>query len=185
MKRQPTAEQKARAAERREKFGALCKQVSEMSDSARAELVASVGAVLSCEGRALSEINTALLVLQRQGRVSVVGGFRQWRKVGRYVMKGERGSSIWIPKSKGEAVDPDKRPGEISSRELAQADKRRFFLGTVFDILQTAEFGADGASDEGAEDSEGGQVVSAPAVLAVPRLGNGETVLELEGGIIA
>lgn len=181
MKKQATEEQKARAAERRERFGVFCKQVADMSDGERAELLAKVGAVLSCEGQALSDINTALLVLQRGGLVSVVGGFRQWRKVGRYVMRGQRGSSIWIPKSKGEgAVDPDKRPGEISSRELAQADKRRFFLGTVFDISQTAEFGADGASHESAEDSEGGEVVESPAALSIPRLGYGERVLELE-----
>lgn len=67
-KRIPTDEQKARAAERREKFGAFCKQLAEMSDAARVELCASVGAVLSCEGRQLSDINTALLVMQYGGR---------------------------------------------------------------------------------------------------------------------
>lgn len=188
-RRIPSDEQKQKAAERREKFGALCKQLAEMPDAERIKLCASVGAVLTCEGRQLSDINTALLVMQYGGRVSVVGGFRQWKKAGRYVMKGQHGASIWIPKSRGEApVDEGKREGEISGRELAAASEgRRFFLGTVFDISQTAECGAEGAEDS---DESGAvescevverEAVSVPALrlLPAPRV---ECELVLEGG---
>src|SRR6185503_7124466 len=78
-RKQPTDEQKARAAERREKFRALAKHVAEMPDSARTALVDRCGAVVTCEGRALSFVNTCLVLTQRPG-ASMVGGFAQWLK---------------------------------------------------------------------------------------------------------
>lgn len=125
MKRQPTAEQKARAAERRAKFTAMVKQVAAMTDEQRAEILQRVGAILTCEGRALSPKNSCLLLLQLEN-VSMVGGFNQWIAAGRAVRKGEHGLSLWIPcQGKSESED---EPGETYFR-----------LGTVFDLSQTDE----------------------------------------------
>ncbi len=57
-RRQPTAEQKAKAAERRERCRALAAQVAALSEDERAALVMKVGAIVTCEGRALSPFNS-------------------------------------------------------------------------------------------------------------------------------
>ncbi len=46
-RRQPTAEQKAKAAERRERFRALAAQVAAMTDDERMALVMKVGAIVT------------------------------------------------------------------------------------------------------------------------------------------
>jgi hypothetical protein len=131
MRHQPTDEQKQAAQERREKFNSLVKQVAGMSDEQRAALSNKV-MVATAEGHVLSVTNQILIAMQRES-VTLVGGFQQWRKQGRYVRKGEHGMSIWIPRMPKE--DEGKQPSEISSKEL----EVRFFMGTVFDISQTAE----------------------------------------------
>jgi hypothetical protein len=66
-----------------------------MTEDQRAAIVAKIGAVPTCDGRALSEFNSALLIAQCP-HVSMVGGFRQWLRNGRQVRKGEKGLGIWI-----------------------------------------------------------------------------------------
>src|SRR5215213_4472744 len=101
---QPTAEQRAAAAERRARFTELAQRVAEMGDDERAALVAHVGAVVTCEGRALS-VHNSCLVLTQLPTASMVGGFRQWKAHGRGVRKGEHGLMIWVPTSrKGDAA---------------------------------------------------------------------------------
>ena len=129
-RRQPTAEQRQKAAERRERFTALARQVAAMSDDERAALVAKVGAIVTWEGRALSAFNTCLILTQFP-TASMVGGFRQWKAHGRSVKKGERGLMIWIPTGKDE---PDKPTDD----EAEGAAKRAgFVMGHVFDVSQT------------------------------------------------
>ena len=132
-RRQPTEEQKAAAAERRAKFRTLCKQISEMPTEARMALVERIGAVPTCEGRALSVYNSCLLITQFP-TVSMVGGFRQWIDKGRCVRKGEHGLMIFIPRA-GRKTEAD--AGEMSDDEV------RFFMGTVFDVSQTCELSAE------------------------------------------
>ena len=137
MRKRPTAEQKARAAERREKFRALAKLLTEMSDGERAALVDRCG-VVTIEGRPLSFHNTCMLAMQNPG-VTVVGGFAQWKRAGRSVRKGERGLGIWVPVGD--------RSGDVSSFPTGCVDadgngkdsagRVRFVMGTVFDIAQT------------------------------------------------
>jgi antirestriction protein ArdC len=138
-RREPTAEQKVRAQERREKFRALVKQVAAMTDEEREAIVQRIGAVPTCEGRALSCVNTLLLIRQCPN-VSMVGGFRQWIRQGRQVRKGERGHYIWIPKHKG-----DDGEGETVEAAADETDKPNFVMGVVFDISQTDEK-CDGAA---------------------------------------
>ncbi len=139
MKKQLTAEQVAARDARREKFRALIKNVAAMTDEQRNALVMRAGAVVTCEGRALSTTNTLLLFLQIPG-VSMVGGFRQWLKAGRGVMKGQHGASIWIPLSAGRS------DGSAPEQEgEAIGEGMRFGTATVFDIAQTCELVADEA----------------------------------------
>ena len=86
--KKPTAEQKAKAEERRAKLTELAQRVAAMSETEKAALLEKVGTVLTCEGHPLSAKNTLILAYQANS-VSMVGGYRQWQAVGRQVMKGE------------------------------------------------------------------------------------------------
>lgn len=132
MKRKLSEEQQAATSARRQAFRQLVTQIAAMTDAQRLEIVARVGAVVTCEGHALSFFNTCLVIQQREN-VSVVGGFQQWKRAGRQVKKGEHGLQIWIP-IKG------KKDDEVPTVEELQADeeeKPAFIMGTVFDISQT------------------------------------------------
>jgi hypothetical protein len=145
-----SSEQKAAKAARRERFHALVKQIAATTDEERAQIVEKTGAVVTCEGRALSPVNTCLLLTQMPN-ASVVGGFRQWLKAGRCVKKGQHGAMIWVPiarmqnaecKMQNEEEEPDAAAGESESAHSADATSRsrsHFIIGTVFDISQTAE----------------------------------------------
>jgi hypothetical protein len=137
---QPTAEQKARAAERRARFTELANRIAAMTDDQRAALTARVGAIVTCEGRALSVHNSCLLLTQLP-TASMVGGFRQWQAHGRRVRKGEHGLMIWVPTSrKDEAAAPTaaKAPPDANAGECEGEGKRAaFVMGTVFDVTQT------------------------------------------------
>ena len=61
---------------------------------------------------------------------SIVGGFKQWRRAGRTVMKGQHGYSILFPTG-----TKDSETGDIE-------DVCKFCAGTVFDIAQTEELEA-------------------------------------------
>ena len=131
MKRQqPTAEQKAKAVERRERFRQLVKTVSAMNEEERTALVMKCGAIVTCEGRALSPLNSVLILTQFP-TASMVGGFLQWKEHGRSVKKGEHGLSIWVPTgSKTERAE---------LKEISESKEKPggFIMGTVFDITQT------------------------------------------------
>ncbi|MFO0803619.1 MAG: ArdC-like ssDNA-binding domain-containing protein [Gemmataceae bacterium] len=144
-RKQPTEEQKQAAAERRERFRALAKQVADMPDEARAAIVDRCGAVVTCEGRALSFVNTLLVVTQRPG-ASMVGGFAQWLKIGRAVRKGETGMGIWIPVMKGEKAEAAAEPA--AGEEGQDGPRARFIMGTVFDVSQTDAIPVDSRRTE-------------------------------------
>ena len=123
MKRQPTPEQKAKAEERRAKLRALWEKVSAMSEEERAALADKIGTVTTCEGHPLSVGNTILLAYQADN-VTVVGGYQQWRQMGRQVHRGESSLGIWIPK--------------MGKEQEGKEDKPTYFIfGSVFDITQT------------------------------------------------
>jgi len=137
MKRVPTEEQKAKAAERRERFRQIAKQVSQMTDEQRAAMTIKIGAVMTCQGHALSLNNTIILMMQIPN-VSVVGGFRQWLSVGRAVKKGEHGAMIWVRTGNKTAVS-DTPTTDCPNPTGQVEDESRFLIGTVFDISQTME----------------------------------------------
>lgn len=135
-RREPTEEQKAAAAERRAQIRNLCNIVKAMPEEKRVLLAASFG-VRTCEGRELSPFNQCLLFHQND-KVSIVGGFAQWRALGRTVKKGEKALAIWVPCKRnaesGAAAMAAIVPAGIDPASL---DERFFVLGNVFDITQT------------------------------------------------
>jgi hypothetical protein len=134
-RRQPTAEQKAKAAGRRERFKALAARVATMTDDERAALVMKVGAVVTCEGHALSAFNSCL-VLTQLPTASMVGGFLQWKDKGRRVKKGEHGLMIWIPTGRKDEAG-DAAPAAESDASADKGQRSGFIMGTVFDVTQT------------------------------------------------
>jgi len=126
-KRKITPAQKEAAKQRREQLKSLTKQAESMEVS---------GVIETVEGHPLSDVNAALVLVQCPA-ATIVGGFRQWKKHGRQVMKGQKGIAIWFPcRTKQEDED-------------AEDQSRTFFrVGTVFDISQTEEM------PEGAETTE-------------------------------
>lgn len=95
-----------------------------MSDEQRAALAARVS-VVTIEGRQLSPHNQCLIALQVPA-ATIIGGFRQWIKAGRVVMKGQHGAVIWVP------IGRKDKDGELT-------EKTGFVLGSVFDVSQTQE----------------------------------------------
>lgn len=128
MRRKPTPEQIEKAKQRRAAFREIVKVVAAMTEAQRQEIVGRIGAVPTCEGRALSPFNSCL-ILHQNPETSLVGGFQQWRKVGRAVRKGEHGMMIWFPSDKKKTDEPTGN----------EEDETKFLMGTVFDISQTDE----------------------------------------------
>ena len=136
-KRQPTPEQKEKAAARRSMFKQYCQTIAKMTDEQRAQWAQRAPA-LKADGTPYSLGNQLLIALQRDD-ATVLCGFNQWKQAGRIVSKGEHGVMIWIPTGKGKDSDPD-QPAEDSDPD----QKPGFIMGTVFDISQTEELTAKG-----------------------------------------
>ena len=137
MKRTATPAQKALAAERRTAMMQLSRTIAKMPDHDRMLLSERVGIVMTCEHKILSMHNQCMIALQNQS-VTIVGGFQQWRRMGRQVRKGEHGVSIWVPLGNRETED--------TGSHTNMADEKRFMLATVFDVSQTDEMTKSGAS---------------------------------------
>lgn len=132
MKRQLTQEQIEKRDARRAQFRSLIKQLASIPELQRVQVANKYG-IRTVEGHELSLCNTMLCVMQNPS-VSMVGGFKQWLKAGRAVVKGQHGMMIWIPIGhKDESGTPNQ---EMDARDL---DDTRFIIGTVFDIAQTQE----------------------------------------------
>jgi len=90
--------------------------------------LASQMQVRNVEGHVLSGHNQCMLAFQKAD-CTIVAGFRQWKKAGRIVRKGEHGLGIWIPRFE------KKEEGE------GEGTVEGFLFGTVFDVAQTEEMG--------------------------------------------
>ena len=138
-RKEATPEQKAAAAERREQIKGLMAKVRAIAPEQRVLLAATYG-IRNAEGRELSPYNQNLLHFQMP-TVSVVGGFSQWAKLDRHVLKGSRALSIWVPiRGKSpEANTPESTSLVPHGTEPTDAETRSgaFTLGSVFDITQT------------------------------------------------
>lgn len=131
-RRRLTAAQEAARDGRRTAFREIARKVGAMGPQEREALAARV-ALRTVEGHALSVHNSCLIWSQRPS-ATVVAGFRQWKRAGRVVQKGEKGLALWVPVGQ-RADDPNREPGEVSSADQQPG----FIMGTVFDVSQTAE----------------------------------------------
>lgn len=134
MKREPTAEQKAKAAERRACMQDICRKIKAMSDGERAHAASSMQ-VHTVEGLTLSPHNQIMIMYQKPDS-TIVAGFRQWKNAGRSVKRGEHGLGIWCPRFAS-------KDSETESAEL-----QGFLFGTVFDVTQTEEAGTLAESEQ-------------------------------------
>lgn len=167
--RKATEEQKAKAAEKRSNMRALAAKIGKMSDDERAALAAKLPGVVTIEGRALSFHNTLMLAMQ--GQFTVTGGFQQWKRAGRVVMKGQRGACIWFPLG-------DKKQDGTADATGAGEEKSscRFGLATIFDIKQTEDLAEANArrencqetTEQAAKASELATSYGAPLALPAP-----------------
>ena len=115
--------------ERKERFSKLAKALKGMDEEAKLNFV-SERLIHNVDEKQMSVNNTILMLMQRPDNIpTVVGGFKQWLKAGRCVQKGEHGMMIWYPSSRKKEADDTE-------------EETRFFVGTVFDIAQTAELPA-------------------------------------------
>ena len=85
--------------------------------------------VMTIEQKTLSLKNT-YLVLNQCRTATIVGGFDQWRKAGRSVLKGAKALGIWVPLKPRSSASPDPTPDD-------KKPAFRFTFGNVFDISQT------------------------------------------------
>jgi len=121
MKR--TAEEKK---EYKSKLRDIAKKISQMNDSEKHALIGN--GILTAEGKYLSVYNSCFVMIQYP-QASQVGGFKQWKKAGRTVSKGQRACAcIWIPTNKKSEPNEESEESEV-----------RFITIPVFDISQTEE----------------------------------------------
>jgi len=106
------------------KVARALKAVAKLSERERAQLLER-GIVKTIEGVTLSTHNTISLYAQGCND-AIVGGYKQWRDVGRQVRKGESGFVIRFPAFRKGRVDDEN-------------EKPRFFYATVFAQSQTDE----------------------------------------------
>jgi len=115
-----------------------------MSEEERLAFINDFGVVTTIEKHPLSIRNTILCLLQRP-KTTIVGGFKQWLRVGHCVKKGERGLAI---------LYPSKRTSRTKRVEAEEADNKRktkgksFRLATVFDISQTESLSTPDSSNK-------------------------------------
>jgi hypothetical protein len=113
-------------------------EIRAMSETDRENLAAQAGTI-TCEGCPLSVFNTCFLWQQAGRALLQVGGFRQWKKAGREVIKGQHASGyIYVPMQKREE-DAD---GSDEGGETEEKARKFFKLVPVFDVTQTVEIGA-------------------------------------------
>ena len=98
-----------------------------MSEDQRQALADKFG-IVTAEGHLLTPYNQCFLVAQSPINFTVVGGFRQWKKAGRIVRKGEHGFLILVP---------SKQKDDDSNNEISSDEDVKFYSATVFDISQT------------------------------------------------
>jgi len=124
--------------ERRLKLREFCRQVAALTDEQRVALAARMP-IVTCEGHPLSTFNQCMLALQAQRVLTVIGGFRQWKKAGRYVRQGEHSCGcIWVPMGKRNGSgDTEETEGETGNGPSDTDEVTDFILVSVFDITQT------------------------------------------------
>jgi len=144
MKRQLTEAQVEARDARRTKFRAMVKQIADMSAVQKAELSRQCGFRKLNGGGEFSLANSMLLALQCP-HATILGGFREWLKHGRAVIKGQHGAMVWGPLMHGAKTEV-----QADGAETKDGEKVGFIPGTVFDISQTQEIIANAEMEQAA-----------------------------------
>jgi len=105
---------------RRQSARKLAKEISALSDKEIKNWVSRTS-ISTIDGHILSANNICMIDSQIP-HATVVGGYLQWLRAGRYVKVGQQGAAISVPFKVNE--------GEINERTV-------FKIGYVFDISQT------------------------------------------------
>lgn len=77
-------------------------------------------------------LRNQILIYSQNSEATRVAGFRAWKKLGRYVLKGERGLMITVPIPIG-----SRKLRAVTASENAEETEMRFRAGYVFDVSQT------------------------------------------------
>jgi len=104
--------------------------------------LAGVMPVFNPEGHQISKYNTAFLKFQNDNlKFTIIAGYKQWRKFGRNVRKGQHGHWIFIPSW-------TKTKKNENGKESVVEEFDRFLMVRVFDISQTFEVKDQVAQEE-------------------------------------
>ena len=116
------------------KMNGLAAKIREMDEEKRQALAEQYGTV-TAEGRTLSPFNCVYLAEQAGRPVLQVGGCRQWGRVGRAVVKGQKAVGyIWVP------LKPRNGAGNAAPSSSDEKEKGlRFKLIPMFEVTQTVE----------------------------------------------
>ena len=129
------------------KMRETAKKVRDLSEEERQKIATQCGTI-TVEGHPLSFFNCVFLWQQVGRALLQVGGFKQWKKAGRIVKKGERASGyIYVPRNKKNGNSEDLTNSEDPSQEQ-KSGRVRFLLVPVFDITQTQEIGEENEEPE-------------------------------------
>lgn len=115
----------------KERLAGVAAKVRALPADRQAALAAEYGTV-TAEGHQLSAYNSIFLAMQAGRPLAQVGGFRQWRKAGRMVSKGERAVGYMYVPMKRRNGD-----GDTAGSDGETDEKLRFRLVPVFDVTQT------------------------------------------------
>ena len=123
--------QSPEAVARKERVRLLAETIAGMSEEEKQAYIDRVGVVarIGAEGRQLLSIPNMVMALYQREGVTLVGGYRQWAKMGRQVRKGEQSIKIFAPRAVTRVVEAEGESVSIGGV--------RFVLISVFDISQT------------------------------------------------
>lgn len=91
-------------------------------------------------------LRNSILIFTQQRNASQVAGYNAWKKLGRYVKRGEKGISIFAPSKStvrknvpvlDESGNPKNNPDGTPLIEDIEETRIKFFVTTVFDVSQT------------------------------------------------
>lgn len=106
----------------------LAAKVRQMTEEEKEAIACKCG-TLTAEGHPLSPYNTIFLWMQAGKALAQIGGFKQWQRIGRKVVKGQHAVGyIYVPMN-------GKKKEEEKSTE--KAERMHFRLVPVFDVEQT------------------------------------------------
>lgn len=120
---------------KRARLIALAAKIRAMGEEERADIAGRVGTI-TAEGKALSLYNTCFLWAQAGRVLAQVGGFRQWKRAGRSVRKGEHAvGCIYVPMVR--------KGKEDQGADADAGESVRFRLVPMFAIEQTDLIGVE------------------------------------------